>query len=90
MSGMSGMSGMSSTAPARARRREWIGLAVLALPCSLVTMDLTVLLLAVPSLSGALEPSASELLWITEAYGLLMAGALVVMGAWATGWVVGV
>ncbi len=34
---------------ARAGRREWIALAVLALPCALVTMDLTVLFLAVPS-----------------------------------------
>ena len=34
--------------PARATRREWIGLAVLALPCLVYAMDLTVLHLAVP------------------------------------------
>ena len=34
----------------KATRREWIGLAVLALPCLLYSMDLTVLLLAVPHL----------------------------------------
>src|SRR5207302_142257 len=34
----------------RARRQEWIGLAVLALPTLLVTMDLSVLFLAVPKL----------------------------------------
>lgn len=33
----------------RAGRREWIGLAMLALPALLVAMDLTVLHLAVPS-----------------------------------------
>lgn len=33
----------------RAGRREWIGLSVLALPCMLLTMDLTVLNLAVPA-----------------------------------------
>ena len=33
-----------------ATRREWIGLAVLALPCLLYSMDLTVLNLAVPHL----------------------------------------
>ena len=32
----------------RAGRREWIGLAVIALPCVLYSMDLTVLYLAVP------------------------------------------
>ena len=33
---------------AKATRREWIGLAVIALPCMLYSMDLTVLNLAVP------------------------------------------
>lgn len=61
-------------------RREWIGLAVLALPTLLVTMDLSVLFLAVPKLTRALEPSASELLWITDIYGFLIAGSLVTMG----------
>ncbi|GHJ53065.1 MFS transporter [Nonomuraea sp. TT08I-71] len=68
-------------APTRAGRREWVGLALLALACLVVTMDLTVLLLAVPSLTQDLAPSATQLLWITDTYGFLMAGALVVMGA---------
>ena len=38
----------------RAGRREWIGLAVIALPCMLYSMDLTVLNLAVPSLSAVI------------------------------------
>ena len=38
--------------PVRAGRREWIGLAVLALPTLLVTMDLSVLFVAVPKLTG--------------------------------------
>ena len=65
----------------RAGRREWLGLAVLALPCLLVAMDLTVLNLAVPRLSLALKPSASELLWILDIYGLMIAGSLITMGA---------
>jgi DHA2 family multidrug resistance protein-like MFS transporter len=64
-----------------AGRREWLALAVLALPCMLVVMDLTVLFLAVPSLTADMDPSATELLWITDAYGFLIAGALVLMGA---------
>src|ERR671910_1582442 len=64
----------------RATRREWIGLAVLALPCALYAMDLTVLHLAIPQLSKELAPSATELLWIIDVYGFLVAGCLITMG----------
>jgi DHA2 family multidrug resistance protein-like MFS transporter len=64
----------------RASRREWIGLAVIALPCMLYSMDLTVLNLAVPKLSAALQPSSAELLWIVDIYGFLVAGSLITMG----------
>ncbi|MGE0459728.1 MAG: MFS transporter [Bauldia sp.] len=67
-------------APPRATRKEWIGLAVIALPCLLYAMDLTVLNLALPELSVELQPSASELLWIVDVYGFLVAGFLVTMG----------
>jgi DHA2 family multidrug resistance protein-like MFS transporter len=64
----------------RAGRREWIGLAVLALPCLLYSMDLTVLHLAVPSLTADLAPSSVQLLWIIDIYGFLVAGSLITMG----------
>jgi DHA2 family multidrug resistance protein-like MFS transporter len=64
----------------RAGRREWVGLAVLALACLLYAMDLTVLHLAVPSLSAELQPSSAQLLWITDIYGFMVAGFLVTMG----------
>ena len=64
----------------RAGRREWIGLAVIALPCMLYSMDLTVLNLAVPSLSADLQPSSAQLLWIVDIYGFLVAGSLITMG----------
>jgi len=54
-----------------AGRREWIGLAVIALPCQLYSMDLTVLELAVPKLSADLKPTSSQLLWIMDIYGFL-------------------
>ena len=66
--------------PARAGRREWIGLAVIALPCMLYSMDLTVLDLAIPSLSADLKPSSTQLLWIIDIYGFLVAGSLITMG----------
>jgi DHA2 family multidrug resistance protein-like MFS transporter len=71
----------ASAAPTpQATRREWIGLAVIALPCLLYSMDLTVLNLAVPHLSAALRPSAAQLLWIIDVYGFLVAGSLITMG----------
>lgn len=51
---------------ARATRREWLGLAVIALPYLLYSMDLTVLNLAVPRLSADLQPSSVQLLWIVD------------------------
>ncbi len=63
-----------------AGRREWLGLAVLALACLLYVMDLTVLHLAVPSISEDLHPSSTQLLWIIDIYGFMVAGFLVTMG----------
>src|SRR5829696_3843387 len=65
---------------ATATRREWIGLAVLALACLLYVMDLTVLHLAIPSISADLHPSSAQLLWIIDIYGFMVAGFLVTMG----------
>ncbi len=64
----------------RAGRKEWIGLAVIAIACLLYVMDLSVLYLAVPSLTQDLEPSSSQLLWITDIYGFMVAGFLITMG----------
>ncbi len=69
-----------TTAPPRAGRREWIGMLVLLLPTMLIAMDLTVLHLAVPHLSEALKPSSTQLLWIVDIYGFMIAGSLVTMG----------
>jgi len=71
---------LTDAAPQRAGRREWIGLAVIALPCLLYSMDLTVLNLAVPSLSADLRPSSTQLLWIVDIYGFFVAGSLITMG----------
>jgi DHA2 family multidrug resistance protein-like MFS transporter len=68
------------TLPAKATRREWIGLAVIALPCVVYAMDLTVLNLAVPKLSEDLQPSSTQLLWIVDIYGFFVAGFLITMG----------
>jgi MFS transporter, DHA2 family, multidrug resistance protein len=69
------------TQNSKAARREWLGVAVLALPCLLVVMDLTVLFLAIPKLTADLRPSSTQLLWISDVYGFLIAGLLIAMGA---------
>src|ERR687892_216647 len=71
---------MTAHDSSRAGRREWVGLAVIALPCLVYAMDLTVLNLAVPALSADLRPSSSQLLWIVDIYGFLVAGLLITMG----------
>ncbi|QHC21240.1 MFS transporter [Streptomyces sp. GS7] len=69
-------------APApKAGRREWLALAVLLLPCLLVSMDVSVLYFAVPFLTAQLEPSSVQQLWILDVYGFVLAGLLITMGA---------
>ena len=67
--------------PRRAGAREWAGLALLALPCLLVSMDAHVLNLAIPQLTADLRPTNAQLLWIVDSYGFLVAGSLMTMGA---------
>jgi DHA2 family multidrug resistance protein-like MFS transporter len=75
---------MTALAPrARAGRREWTALAVLALPLLLVSMDVSVLYFAVPAITAELHASATQQLWIFDVYGFVLAGLLVTMGALA-------
>ncbi|RZQ61723.1 MFS transporter [Amycolatopsis suaedae] len=71
---------MTDIAP-KAGRREWLGLAVLVLATVLVAMDLSVLFYAVPFITAALDPSSTQLLWIMDVYGFLLAGLLITMGS---------
>nr|WP_312871028.1 MFS transporter [Streptomyces lonarensis] len=67
-------------APVRAGPKEWAGLALLLLPTFLLTVDLGVLWLATPYLTADIRPTSAELLWITDIYGFVIAGMLVLMG----------
>jgi MFS transporter, DHA2 family, multidrug resistance protein len=64
----------------RAGRREWIGLAVLALPTLLVSLDVFVLVLALPKLAVSLHADSTQQLWIMDTYGFMVAGFMVTMG----------
>jgi DHA2 family multidrug resistance protein-like MFS transporter len=70
----------SIAATPKATRKEWIGLAVIAIPCLLYSMDLNVLNLAIPHLTADLKPTSTQLLWIVDIYGFLLAGFLITMG----------
>ncbi|MFD4402068.1 MFS transporter [Nocardia sp. NPDC058499] len=63
------------------RWRQWAGLAVLMLPTVLLGLDVTALYLVVPNLAADLHPTATETLWIMDAYGFLIAGFLITMGS---------
>ncbi|MPZ62227.1 MAG: MFS transporter [Propionibacteriales bacterium] len=69
-------------APEPAGRREWIGLAVLALPALLASLELTVTNLALPSIGRDLVASSTQLLWTVDIYAFLLSGSLITMGAW--------
>ncbi|MFG1777517.1 MFS transporter [Micromonospora sp. NPDC049048] len=71
---------MADPPPARAGRREWTGLAVLALPTLLVSIDVYVLLLALPQLTADLGAGSIAQLWITDVYAFMLAGFLITMG----------
>ena len=63
------------------RSRRWLALAILMLPVLLVTVDNTVLGFALPKIAEALHPSASQQLWMIDAYSLVLAGLLISMGS---------
>ncbi|MBO8197348.1 MFS transporter [Streptomyces smyrnaeus] len=70
----------TTAAPVKAGARQWAGLAVLALPTLLISLDQSVLFLALPQLAESLRPTGTQILWITDIYGFLVAGFLITMG----------
>lgn len=74
------MNDISAQVGPRAGRREWLGLAVLALPALLTSLDIGGLFLALPHLTASLGASSVQQLWISDIYGFMLAGFLVTMG----------
>lgn len=60
---------------------KWLVLALVIVIYLPVSIDATVLHVAIPTLSTRLSSTASELLWIIDIYPLVMAGFLLPMGA---------
>ncbi|MES9542294.1 MFS transporter [Actinomadura sp. NPDC000600] len=60
--------------------RKWGTFAICLLVALVPNIDLTALNQAVPHLSADLHPSATQILWIADAYGFALAGLLITMG----------
>ena len=61
--------------------KRWSGLGALCLAMSIITLDNTVLDVALPSISSDLTASMSELQWIVDIYILFFASILITIGA---------
>jgi DHA2 family multidrug resistance protein-like MFS transporter len=62
-------------------RRQWLALGVLALTALLLSLDVSVLYLALPELSADLGATTTQQLWMLDIYSFVLAGFLVTMGA---------
>ncbi len=65
----------------RAHDRRWVGLAVLCISLMVVSLDNTILNVALPRLSDDLHASTSQLQWILDGYTLVFAGLLLTAGS---------
>ena len=65
------------------KRQRWSALGLLSAGLLLVTMDMTILLIALPDLIAELQSTATEQLWIVDVYSLILAGLLIPMSALA-------
>ena len=73
--------GSSRGAPRQDRR--WLALAVLCVPLLIVSLDGTVLNVALPTLVRDLHATDSQLQWIVDAYALVFGGLMLVSGSLA-------
>ncbi|MGC1419031.1 MAG: MFS transporter [Acidimicrobiales bacterium] len=72
----------SDSSPARAPAyRRWVTLSVLCVTLLLISLDNTVLNVALPTIARSLGASASQLQWMVDAYAVVFAGLLLSLGA---------
>jgi EmrB/QacA subfamily drug resistance transporter len=61
-------------------RRRWAVLGVLSVSLLIVSLDNTILNVALPTILRSMRASSSELQWIVDAYAVVFAGLLLVVG----------
>jgi len=66
---------------AKIHERRWWALAVLCATLMIITLDNTILNVAIPALVRDLNATTSELQWIVDGYTLVFAGLLLTMGS---------
>ena len=62
-------------------RRRWWTLVVLSISLVVISLDNTILNVALPSIAADLGASPSQLQWIVDAYMLVFAGTMLTAGA---------
>jgi MFS transporter, DHA2 family, multidrug resistance protein len=60
--------------------RRWLAMAAISVSVLVVSLDLTVLSLALPTISATLHASTGDLQWITDAYSLVIAALILPAG----------
>ena len=74
------MQAESSSVNSKAFERRWLGLIFIGVSLIVISLDNTILNVAIPSISRTLGATASELQWIIDAYVLIFAALLLTMG----------
>jgi EmrB/QacA subfamily drug resistance transporter len=64
----------------RVHQRRWLILAVICLSVLIALMDVTIVNVALPSISTELDAGTSDLQWVVDAYTLVFAGLLLMFG----------
>ena len=72
-----GLGKVEAKVPPMSRMHRWAALMVLLFAQFVLSIDLTVLNVALSSMTAELQPTSDEQLWIVDAYSLVLAGLLV-------------
>lgn len=67
-------------------KRRWLSLIVVLFGQFVVSLDMTVLNIALPDLTADLRPTSDQQLWIVDAYSLVLAGLLVSASSLSDRW----
>ncbi|UXS00087.1 MFS transporter [Agrobacterium tumefaciens] len=71
---------MNTAVKTKTSRQAWLGLLTVLGPVLLVSMDGSVLYLAMPRVTSAITPTADQALWILDIYGFVVGSLLIAFG----------
>ena len=72
---------LSERVQEHAYQRRWLILSVLCFSLLVIVLDNSILNVAIPTLSGELDPTNSQLQWMVDSYTLVFAGLLLTAGS---------